>query len=76
VVFNLLFHFFVGFEPFLYSADWTYALVLFCALGFIRVADSKWLAAVALILLAALTLNNLTFLSFLMRGIAPYIPGV
>jgi hypothetical protein len=74
VLFNFAFHFFYGFEPFLYVADWTYALILFVAVGLRPLAHNKWLQVALLILVALLTLNNLSFLSFLMRGIQPYIP--
>ncbi|MGH2582507.1 MAG: hypothetical protein ACRDFQ_06385 [Anaerolineales bacterium] len=75
LAFNFAFHLFYGFEPFLYSANWTYALVLFVALCLRSLAYNKWLQITLLILLALLTLNNLSFLYSLMNGISPYILG-
>lgn len=74
LIFNYIFHFFYGFEPFLYASDWTYALVVFAALGLSSLADSKAIHIVLLILLALLSLNNLSFLHFLISGLSPYIP--
>ena len=76
LAFNFVFHFFYGFEPFLYAADWTYALVFFAALGLSAFADNKVLQAALLVLLALLTLNNLSFVDFLLKGLSPYIPNV
>ena len=75
LAFNFVFHFFYGFEPFLYAANWTYALVLFAALGLSSLAYHKDVQVALLLLLALLSLNNLSFLHFLMSGLAPYIPG-
>lgn len=75
LAFNFVFHFFYGFEPFLYAANWTYALVLFAALGLSSLAYHKGVQVALLLLLALLSLNNLSFLHFLMSGLAPYIPG-
>lgn len=73
--FNLLFHLFYGFEPFLYAADWTYALLFFVALSLRSWVENRWLLIILIMLLALLTLNNLSFLYFLMNGISPYIAG-
>jgi hypothetical protein len=75
LAFNFVFHLIYGFEPFLYSADWTYALVFFAAIGLRPLAEDKWMQIALLILLALLTLNNLSFLYLLMNGISPFIPG-
>ncbi|MEX2144565.1 MAG: hypothetical protein WD740_08215 [Anaerolineales bacterium] len=76
LVFNFVFHFYYGFEPFLYAANWTYALVLFAALGLSSFASHKLLQGTLLLLLAWLTLNNLSFLHFLMSGLSAYIPDL
>jgi hypothetical protein len=75
VAFNFGIHFFYGFEPFLYSADWTWALLLFTAVGARDYAEAKWLQATILLLLALLSLNNLSFIYLLMSGLAPFLPG-
>ncbi len=74
LAFNFIFHFFYGFEPFLYAANWTYALILFAALGLSSQAYHKGVQVALLLLLALLSLNNLSFLHFLMSGLAPFIP--
>lgn len=76
VLFNFALHLFYGFEPFLYAADWTYALILFVAIGLRPHAHTRWLQGALLIQVALLTLNNLSFLSYLMRGIQPYISAL
>jgi hypothetical protein len=75
LLFNFAFHLVYGFEPFLYAADWTYALILFAAIALRPAAASRWLQGALLVLLALLTLNNLTFLYFLMNGWAPLLPN-
>jgi len=73
--FNFVLHLFYGFEPFLYAADWTYAMILFTALAWHQFAGNKIMHLVLLMLIALLTLNNLSFLHFLMSGLSPFIPG-
>jgi hypothetical protein len=75
LLFNFAFHMVYGFEPFLYAADWTYALILFAALALRSAAENRWLQGALLVLLGLLTLNNLSFLYFLMNGWAPLLPG-
>lgn len=73
VGFNYFFHLVYGYEPFLYAVDWNYALFFFVALG-LRPWAGRWPLTLALVgLLALLSLNNLTFIHFLFRNIAPYI---
>jgi hypothetical protein len=76
LAFNLAFHTVYAFDPFLYSADWTYALLLFTALGLRPLATKIWLQIALLALIALLTLNNLFFLNFLMTGLSPFVPGL
>jgi hypothetical protein len=58
----LSFYFFVhmqyGKDIFLYSANWTYAVILFPALAWRKLADKKWLQVSLLVFLALLMLNN------------------
>lgn len=75
LAFNFVFHAIYGFEPFLYAADWIFALILFVALGTRRLAGSLWFQIVMLALIALLTLNNLSFLFTLMNGVSPFIPS-
>lgn len=73
VLFNFLLHVAYGDDPMLYSPDWTYALILFVALAFKDFADRKWFQAAALIFLAALMINNWTFLRAMLDAVAPYL---
>ena len=73
--FNFLFHLFYGFEPFLYAANWTYALIFFTALAWRQFAESKIAQLILLTLIGMLTLNNLSFLHSLMSGLSPFIPS-
>jgi hypothetical protein len=73
VAFNFFFHLIYGFEPFLYAADWTFALILFAALASSQIKNKFWLHAALVVLIALLTLNNLSFLYLLMNGISPFI---
>ncbi|MEX1071153.1 MAG: hypothetical protein WEC37_00865 [Anaerolineales bacterium] len=75
LAFNLVFHAVYAFDPFLYSADWTYALVLFTAIVLRALAANTWLQIALLALIALLTLNNLFFLNFLMTGLSPFVLG-
>lgn len=76
LAFNLAFHTVYAFDPFLYSADWTYALLLFTALGLRSLAANTWLQIALLALIGLLTLNNLFFLNLLMTGLSPFVPGL
>ncbi len=73
VLFNFLLHVAYGDDPMLYSPDWTYALILFVALAFKDFADRKWFQAAALIFLAALMVNNWTFLRAMLAAVALYL---
>jgi hypothetical protein len=42
LMFNFLLHLGYGAEPFLYSADWTYALVLFIAINLQDLTHKAW----------------------------------
>ena len=75
LAFNFSFHLLYGSEPFLYAADWSYALIFLTALSLRSFAENKWLLAAMVALFAILTLNNLSFLYSLMHGLSPYIPS-
>jgi hypothetical protein len=63
--FNYLLHFVYGFEPFLYTTDWTYALVLFVAFNLHFLAEKIWFKIGFLAFLGFLLLNNGWFLYFM-----------
>lgn len=62
---NLVLHLRYGKELFLYTPNWTYALVLLLGLSWQRLADRKWFQAVLLVFLFLLAWNN----SILMKTI-------
>jgi hypothetical protein len=62
---NLVLHLRYGKELFLYTPNWTYALVLLLGLSWQRLADRKWFQAVLLAFLLLLAWNN----SILMKTI-------
>jgi hypothetical protein len=72
ILFNFVLHIFYGDDPMLYSPDWTYAVVLFVALGFKNFANTKWLQWAGLAFLVALMINNWTFLRAMLVAVAPY----
>jgi hypothetical protein len=73
VLFNLLLHLQYGYEPFLYSPDWAYALVAFVVLSLGEYADRVWLQIALMIFLVLLVINQWQFFNFVIRTITPYI---
>ncbi len=67
LVFNFLLHVGYGSEPFLYSANWTYALVLFSALSLKNFSDQTWFKMGLLVTVASVLINNLWLLYFVTR---------
>jgi hypothetical protein len=62
LVFNFLLHIGYGAETFLYSADWTYALVLFTAINLSSLSDKSWFKITLFSLVSSVFLNNMWFL--------------
>ncbi len=58
LLFNFVLHLRYGKDIFLYSANWTYALVLFLSLAWREIADKRWFQIVLLVFLALLLANN------------------
>ncbi len=73
VLFNFLLHVNYGYEPFLYSPDWAYALVLFVAFALAPLARNWILRGGLLAFLALLTLNQIQFFQFIFATIRPYL---
>jgi len=69
LAYNFALHLNYGYEPFLYAANWTYALLLFVSLSWGEVADRRWLQAFLLAFLLFLMANNLGFMLTLMEGL-------
>jgi hypothetical protein len=72
LLFNFILHVVYGDDPMLYSPDWVYALIFFVALAFKDFADKRWFQAAGLVFLAALIINNWTFLRAMLEAVAPY----
>lgn len=73
LLFNFVLHLLYGYEPFLYSPDWTYALVFFVALGFAPLAKYRWFQAGLLLFLVLLAYNQWQFIDFIFDTISPFI---
>jgi len=58
LIFNFALHLRYGKDVFLYSANWTYAIVLFLALAWQELAEKKWFQIVLLVFLILLLANN------------------
>ncbi len=58
LLFNFLLHLRYGKDVFLYSTNWTYAIILFLGLAWKELADKRWFQIVLLVFLALLLVNN------------------
>jgi hypothetical protein len=72
VLFNFVLHYFYGYEPFLYSADWAYALIFFVGLSLSSFADNKILQLGMFAFLLGLSVNQWHFFGFIFEAIAPF----
>jgi len=76
----LLFNFFVhinyGQELFLYSPDWTYALILFIAFGLAPFARNRFFQAGMLVFLILLAYNQWQFISIILGALEAYIRSI
>jgi hypothetical protein len=73
VLFNFLLHLYYGYEPFLYSPDWAYALVFFVGLSLARFSDNKAFLAALFLFIAGLAINQWQFFDFIFKTIAPLV---
>ncbi|MFM8424216.1 MAG: hypothetical protein ACKOBL_03490, partial [Chloroflexota bacterium] len=55
---NMVLHLRYGKELFLYTPNWTYALILFLGLAWQRFHDKKWFQMVLLLFVSLLIWNN------------------
>ena len=67
IFFNLFFHIVYGEDPFLYSADWAYAILLFVA---INIPNRWWNNAYMAVFLLFMIVNNVIFLDKLIAVLA------
>lgn len=73
VAFNLLLHLRYGKELFLYSPNWTYAVVLLLGISWKKLFAYKWFQILLIAFLALLMLNNAALIHTIMETSAPYI---
>ncbi len=73
LLFNFVLHLQYGYEPFLYSPDWAYALVAFTVLSFGEYAEKRWLHALLLGFTILLAINQWQFFKFVFDTISPYL---
>ena len=73
LLFNLALHINYGYEPFLYSADWAYALIFFVALSLAPLAKNRLFQAGMLVFLILLAYNQIQFIRFVLDTVAPFI---
>ena len=71
--FNFFLHLFYGYEPFLYSADWAYALILFAAISLVSQAKNPVFKLGMLIFLIVLAYHQLQFIKFIVDTMAPFV---
>jgi hypothetical protein len=73
VLFNFVLHLNYGYEPFLYSPDWAYALIFFVAFGLAPFARNRWFQVGMLAFLVLLAYNQWQFFDFIFKTVAPYL---
>jgi len=73
LAFNLLLHLRYGKELFLYSPNWTYAIVLLLGISWKNLLAHKWFQILLLAFLLLLTLNNAVLIRTIMEISVPYI---
>ncbi len=73
LLFNFTLHLNYGYEPFLYSADWAYALIFFVGLSLAPLAANRIFQGGLLIFLILLAYNQFQFFEFIFQTIAPFI---
>ena len=73
LAFNFVLHLFYGYEPFLYSPDWAYALILFVALSFSAFAARRSMQAGLMGFVLLLAWNQWQFLALVVAAVRPYL---
>ncbi|MBI5964132.1 MAG: hypothetical protein HY863_11695 [Chloroflexi bacterium] len=73
LLFNFILHAGYGFEPFLYTADWTYALILIIAIILQNAAKRTWFIVMWLFFVLSILLNNIWLLYFIARKAGEYL---
>lgn len=73
VLFYFVLHLRYGKDVFLYSTNWTYAILLFLALAWSELAGKRWFQILLLVFVVLLMANNLGMLETMMRITAPTV---
>lgn len=73
IAINFGLHFNYGTEIFLYSPDWTYALILVIAAAFSPYLEEKWTVPVGLVVVLGVMANNIYFLYCFINLVSKYI---
>jgi hypothetical protein len=73
LLFNFVLHLRYGKDVFLYSTNWTYAIILFLAFAWEELADTKWFQIVLLAFLVLLLVNNSRLISTMLSTSALHI---
>jgi hypothetical protein len=73
VFLNLLIHLKYGKELFLYSPNWTYAIVLLLGISWKNLLAHKWFQILLIAFLVLLMFNNAALLYTIMKDSVPYI---
>ncbi|GAB1472266.1 hypothetical protein MASR2M66_31440 [Chloroflexota bacterium] len=71
LIFNFILYMQYGKDVFLYSTNWTYAIILFLALAWRDLADKRWFQILLLIFTLLLMVNNAALLKTMMQTTAP-----
>jgi hypothetical protein len=72
ILFNFVLHLSYGFEPFLYSPDWAYALIFFVGLSLGPLAKNRLFQSAMLVFLILLAYNQIQFFRFVFATLAPF----
>ena len=73
VLFNFALHLNYGYEPFLYSPDWAYALIFFVAFSLAPLARYRLFQGGLLVFLILLAYNQFQFFQFVFETVSPFI---
>jgi hypothetical protein len=72
LLFNFILHLSYGFEPFLYSPDWAYALIFFVGFSLVPLAGNRFFHGVLLAFLILLAYNQVQLFRLILDTIAPF----
>ncbi len=72
LLFNFTLHMTYGSEPFLYAANWTYALLLFVATSLSNFGKQRWFQIFLLVFLVLLMVNQSGFIQIILQAIFPF----